>query len=58
LSAACAVENAAVRLVASTASQSSRFMRSMSWSRVIPALFTRMSTLPAAAAAATMASTA
>ena len=36
----------AVRLVASTASQSSRFIRSSSWSRVMPALLTRMSIRP------------
>ena len=38
--------NTADRFVASTASQSSRFMRSMSVSRVMPALLIRMSTLP------------
>ena len=38
--------NAAVRLVASTSSQSARFMRSISWSRVMPALLTRMSIRP------------
>ena len=45
-STACVSANAAVRLVASTASQSSRFIRSINWSRVIPALFTRMSIRP------------
>ena len=46
LSTAWAQANAAVRLVASTWSQSSRFIRSSSWSRAIPALLTRMSTRP------------
>src|SRR6266446_9668379 len=35
-----------VRFVFSTVSQSARFMRITSWSRVMPALFTRMSILP------------
>ena len=39
--------NAPVRLVASTASQSSFFMRIARPSLVMPALLTRMSTLPA-----------
>ena len=38
--------NAPVRLVLSTSSQSGRFMRSTSPSRVMPALLTRISTLP------------
>ena len=46
LSTACVSVKAAVRFVASTASQSSRFIRSINWSRVIPALFTRMSIRP------------
>src|SRR6266478_3481494 len=37
---------AEVRFVFSTESQSERFMRMTSWSRVMPALFTRMSILP------------
>ena len=37
---------AEVRFVVSTASQSARFMRITNWSRVMPALFTRMSILP------------
>ena len=37
---------AEVRLVLSTASQSGRFMRITNWSRVMPALFTRISILP------------
>ena len=45
-STACVSENAAVRLVAITASQSSRFIRSIKPSLVIPALFTRMSSRP------------
>ncbi len=44
--AACVSVNAAVRLVAMTASQSSRFIRISSWSRVIPALQTTMSSRP------------
>ena len=44
--AACDSRKVAVRLVASTASQSSRFMRRSSWSRVMPALLTRMSRRP------------
>ena len=44
---ACWVQRYAdVRLVLRTASQSARFMRMTNWSRVIPALFTRMSILP------------
>jgi hypothetical protein len=52
----------AVRFVASTASQSSRFIRSSSWSRVMPALLTTMSirpclaTMPATAASTAAAS--
>ena len=38
--------NGPVRLVLSTSSQSARFMRIINWSRVTPALFTRMSILP------------
>ena len=38
--------NAAVRFVAITSSHSSRFMRSISWSRAMPALFTRTSMRP------------
>src|SRR5687768_7824246 len=45
-STACVRANAAVRLVASTASQSSRFMRSINWSLVMPALFTSTSRRP------------
>ena len=43
---------AEVRLVCRTASQSARFMRMTSWSRVMPALLTRMSILPNCAMAA------
>ena len=46
LSAAWHSEKAEVRLVAITSSQSARFIRSMSWSRVMPALLTRMSSRP------------
>src|SRR5579872_2821006 len=46
--------NAPVRLVASTVSQSSFFMRSAKPSLVTAALFTRMSTLPALAKACLM----
>ena len=58
LSTACTLVNAAVRFVWMTASQSSRFIRSISVSRVMPALFTRMSMRPLPAMmAATAAST-
>ena len=45
-STACAQANAAVRFVARTASQSAGFIRTMSWSRAMPALLTRMSIRP------------
>ena len=45
-STACVSAKAAVRFVASTASQSSRFIRSINWSRAMPALLTRMSIRP------------
>src|ERR1035438_8855329 len=45
---------AEVRLVLRTESQSARFMRMTSWSRVMPALLTRMSTLPNCAIACLM----
>ena len=43
---ACVSRNAPVRLVPSTSSQSPRFMAIISPSRVMPALLTRISTLP------------
>ena len=44
---ACWVQTyAEVRFVLSTASQSARFIRMMSWSRVMPALLIRISILP------------
>ena len=44
--AACVSVNVAVRFVAITASQSSRFIRISNWSRVMPALLTTMSSRP------------
>src|SRR5438309_3163450 len=50
--AACASVKEAVRFVARTRSQSSRFIRSNSWSRVTPALLMRMSSRPCLSATA------
>ena len=55
---ALSVQKAPNRFVSSTSRQSSGFMRMIRSSRVMPALLTRMSTLPKASSAALISSSA